>query len=88
MTGTAGATGAPLPDGEYPVLVIDVESGLTDTGVAVSHLEVTVLSGDHKGDVVSLSAVGLAGTFIELIGMPGTVSVASDSLRFTLDDQP
>ena len=77
---------APLPDGDYPVLVIDVEEGMTDDGTSVSHLEVTVLAGEHKGAVIPLSAVGLVGSFIELIGLPGTVTVADALVSFALDD--
>ena len=75
-----------LADGEYPALVIDVEEGLDDTGTAVVHLELTILTGEHKGDVVAMSARGIRGSFIELIGMPATITVVDGDPKVTIDD--
>jgi hypothetical protein len=75
----------PLPDGEYPVFVVDVEEADRDDGT-VSKVSVTILTGDHKGDVVELAATGLQGSFIDLIGMPGTVVVAEGRPSLAIDD--
>ena len=80
------APGSALPDGEFPALVIDVEEGLDDTGTAVVHLELTILTGEHKGDVVAVSAQGITGSFIELIGMPATITVTDGEPRVAIDD--
>jgi hypothetical protein len=75
----------PLPDGEYPVFVVDVEESDRADGT-ISKVSVTIVSGDHKGDVVELGATGLQGSFIDLIGMPGTVIVADGQPSLTIDD--
>lgn len=76
----------PLPDGEYPALVIDVEDGLGDDGHPLTHLELTVLTGEHKGSVVAVTARGLEGGFAELIGMPATIRVVNGVPTVTIDD--
>ena len=75
----------PLPDGEYPAFVVDVEESDRADGT-VSKVSVTIVSGDHKGDVVDLAAAGLEGSFIELIGMPGTLTVADGTPSLAMDD--
>jgi hypothetical protein len=75
----------PLPDGEYPVFVVDVEESDRPDGT-VSKVSVTILTGDHKGDVVDLAAAGLQGSFIDLIGMPGTLVVANGTPSLAMDD--
>ena len=75
----------PLPDGEYPVFVVDVEEADRDDGT-VSKVSVTILTGDHKGDVVELAATGLQGSFIDLIGMPGNLTVADGTPSLAMDD--
>ena len=45
-----------LPDGTYPVIVVDAE-GPDDAGTF--HVELTVLTGDHKGELVSVAATNL-----------------------------
>ena len=44
-----------LPDGAYEVFVVDAAGD----GPTALHLEVTILAGDHKGEVVSVRAEGL-----------------------------
>ena len=75
----------PLPDGEYPVFVVDVEESDRPDGT-VSKVSVTILTGDHKGDVVDLAAAGLQGSFIDLIGMPGMLVVANGTPSLAMDD--
>ena len=52
----------------------------------MSKVSVTIVSGDHKGDVVELAAAGLQGSFIDLIGMPGTLTVADGEPSLAMDD--
>jgi hypothetical protein len=75
----------PLPDGEYPVFVVDVEESDRPDGT-VSKVSVTILTGDHKGDVLDLAAAGLQGSFIDLIGMPGTLTVRDGEPGLSVDD--
>jgi len=70
-----------LEDGEYPAFVIDVD----DTADGSRTLELTILSGEHKGEVVTITAVGLAGDYVDLIGMPATIVVADGRPSVTID---
>ncbi len=70
-----------LDDGTYDVLVIDA----TADGDALA-LEITIVSGAHKGDVVGLHAVGLDVDELELLGMPGTLTVENGVPRFAVDE--
>ena len=69
-----------LDDGVYDVLVVDA----TPDGDALA-LEITILGGPHKGEVVAIRATGLAMDELELLGMPGTLRVEAGEPRFTVD---
>lgn len=63
-----------LEDGAYDVFVVDAEA----TGPGdVLRLDLTVLSGAHKGEVVSMTATGLGVDEIDALGMPGTLTVSA-----------
>ena len=64
-----------IPDGTYDAFVIDAEPGVADDGTEHMHLDLTILSGDEKGNIVSVTATGLPGTVIDLMGMPATLTV-------------
>ena len=70
-----------LGDGAYDVLVVDAS---TDGDEFV--IELTILGGAHKGDVVGVRASSLAGDALDLLGLPGTLHVENGVPRFTLDD--
>jgi hypothetical protein len=61
-----------LDDGTYDALVVDAEAR-DDGGVTV---EVTIVAGPAKGEVVTLVARGMAGDPLDLLGVPGTLTVA------------
>jgi hypothetical protein len=76
-----------LDDGIYDVFVVDATF---EGGTAT--LELTVLAGQHKGEVVSVSAP--ATTFgvgelqrgeIDLLGMPGTLTVENGVPRVFIE---
>jgi hypothetical protein len=73
---------SPLPDGTYPAFVVDAEEAGDGTIRSVS---LTIVSGDHKGEVLDLAARGLTGTFVDLIGMPATVVVTDGIPTLTID---
>jgi hypothetical protein len=70
-----------IDDGRYDVFVVDavpVES-------AAWTLDLTILAGPHKGEVVTVTAVGLGGSEFDLIGMPGTLTVENGRPSFRID---
>jgi hypothetical protein len=75
-----------IPDGTYDAFVVDAESGLGDDGIEHMHLDLTILSGEQKGNVVSLTAAGLPGTEIDLMGMPATLTVTDGVPTVRIDD--
>ena len=76
---------APLADGEYPAFVVDLEPGLDDAGRDVMHLELTILSGEHKGEIVAVSSTDVTGDYVDLIGMPATLRVDDGRPAVTID---
>ena len=70
-----------LEDGSYDVFVVDAEG----TGDGTMRLELTVLAGEHKGDVVSMRATGLGVDEIDALGLPGTLTVAGGEPSIQLE---
>jgi hypothetical protein len=75
-----------LPDGTYPAFVVDAEEDIEATEPVVVHLSVTILTGEHKGEVVDLSATHLDRSSIDLIGMPATLTVSDGVPSLEIDD--
>lgn len=69
-----------LPDGAYDVLVVDATADATSIA-----LEITILSGEHKGDVVGVRATGLDLDELELLGLPGTLHVENGVPRVVVE---
>jgi hypothetical protein len=69
-----------LPDGRYDAFVIDAEAAAD--GV---RLELTIVAGEHKGEVVSVSAAGLDRGEIDLMGLPATLVVEGGAPTVTMD---
>jgi hypothetical protein len=71
---------AALADGTYDALAVDAREG-DDGSVTV---ELTIVAGLAKGEVVSLRATGLVGDPLDLLGVPATITVADGvpSVRF------
>ncbi len=69
-----------LPDGIYDALVVDTATH-DDGSVAV---DLTIIAGEAKGEVVTLRAENLSGDPLDLLGVPATITVAdgSPSVRF------
>jgi len=74
-----------LADDTYDVFVVDATVDASDPASRVVHLDLTIISGPRKGEVVSVAAAGLAGEDFELLGMPGTLTVADGCPEFHLD---
>lgn len=60
-----------LDDGTYEAIVVDATD---DSGTLV--LDLAVLAGAHKGEVVTVSAEGLDRDALDLLAVPATLSVA------------
>ena len=69
-----------LDDGDYDAIVFDAEES-DGGGVTV---ELTILAGEHKGEVVSMRTETWSGDVLDLLGIPATITVAagSPSVRF------
>ncbi len=70
-----------LPDGTYDVFVVDAAAD----GPGALRLEVTILAGDQKGEVVSMRAEGLAVDELDALGVPGTLTVAGGEPSLVLE---
>jgi hypothetical protein len=62
-----------LTDGTYDALVVDATA--TDDGAC--RVELTILAGTHKGEVVVVRATDLAQQPLDLLGIPATLTVES-----------
>lgn len=71
-----------LEDGTYDGFVVDAEAIGGPGGL---RLDVTILDGPHKGEVVSLQATSLDVEELDALGMPGTLVVLGGEPSFTLD---
>jgi hypothetical protein len=69
-----------LEDGSYDAFIVDVT-----TEGSVLHLDLTILDGAHKGEVVSVRATGLEVDEIDAIGMPATITVTDGVPAVTID---
>lgn len=69
-----------LPDGAYDVLVVDAAA----EGETLA-LEITIVSGNHKGEVVGIRATNYDVDELELLGMPGTLHVENGVPRFVVE---
>jgi hypothetical protein len=70
-----------LADGRYDVFVVDA----TADGPGALHLDVTVLAGEHKGEVVSVRAEGLGVDELEALGTPGILTVSAGEPSLDLE---
>jgi hypothetical protein len=71
-----------LPDGTYEVFVVDAEA--REPGDRL-HLELTILAGEHKGEIVAMQADGLGVGELDALGRPGTLIVVAGSPSLTLE---
>jgi hypothetical protein len=60
-----------IEDGSYSAVVVDADR---DGDHAV--LELTIVAGPHRGEVVAVRAAGLRRDPLDLLGIPATVTVA------------
>ena len=70
-----------LADGTYDVFVVDAAAD----GPGALRLDVTILAGDQKGEVVSVRADGLGIDELDALGLPGTLTVAGGEPSLLLE---
>jgi len=70
-----------VPDGSYDAFVVDA-TALDDQRMA---LELTIVAGELKGEMVAVTATGLAGSDIDLLGMPATITVTDGAPHVRID---
>jgi hypothetical protein len=70
-----------LPDGTYEVLIVDAHAG--DDGVV--SVELTITSGEHKGEVVNLRGRFPGRDELDLLAAPARLVVSEGQPRVTID---
>ena len=70
-----------MPDGRYDVLIVDAETIDENT----MRVEIAMVSGDDKGDVIAMRGPHLARDPIELLGLPGTLIVRDGVPRLEVE---
>ncbi|HEV8114686.1 MAG TPA: hypothetical protein VGP53_00505 [Acidimicrobiales bacterium] len=71
-----------LADGTYDVFVVDAAA---DGEPGTLRLDLTVLAGDQKGEVVTMRAEGLGLGELEALGLPGTLTVRDGQPSLALE---
>lgn len=71
-----------LEDGVYDAIVVDADATDAD---GVLRLDLTILDGPHKGDVVAMRATGLGVDELEALGLPATLTVLEGEPSIVLD---
>ena len=71
-----------LPDGTYDVFVVDAQAiGPGDR----LRLDLTILAGEQRGEVVTMQAEGLGVDELDALGTPGTLTVAGGQPSLVLE---
>ena len=63
-----------LPDGVYEAFVVDA-TPVGDGADAPLTLDLAIVSGEHRGEMVSVRATGLGRSAVAILGMPATLTV-------------
>lgn len=71
----------PLPDGVHDAIVVDA----TEHAPGAVALELTILAGPRKGDVVAVTGPAPAGDPLDLLGTPATITVTDGEPRVRLE---
>ena len=70
-----------LDDGTYEAIVVDAEA--LDGGAI--GIEITIIAGEHKGEMVSVRAEGLGRDPLDLLAVPATLTVAGGAPSVALE---
>lgn len=72
-----------LDDGTYDVFIVGANDDEHDRDAM--HLTLTITSGAHKGEVVTLAARGMRRDSIDLFGLPATLFVENGVPRLEVE---
>jgi hypothetical protein len=85
--GESGASDGPaLADGRYEAFVVDATETTGAGGTPAMVLDLTITAGEHKGEVLTITATGIEGSDIELLGMPATLTVEGGRPHVRIED--
>lgn len=73
-----------LEDGTYDAIVFDAASEDGDDD-GVTTVELTLLDGPHKGEVVSLRTTDWSGDALDLLAVPATITVTGGEPSVTFE---
>lgn len=71
-----------LEDGTYEAIVVDADEGTEADTVVV---ELAIAAGSRKGELVSITASGLARDPLDLLAVPATIVVTNGSPTLSLE---
>ena len=74
-----------LEDGTYDALVIDAETVDGAGSEGIVRLDLTVIAGPHKGEVVALRGHFANTDPVDLLGIPATIVVRDGQPSVTLE---
>ena len=70
-----------MPDGRYDVFIVEAET-IDETTMRV---EIAIVNGDARGDVIAVRGPHLARDPIDLLGLPGTLIVRDGVPRLEVE---
>ena len=73
-----------LTDGTYDAFVVDA-TVTVDGDARTTMFELTIVAGERKGEVVTITSTGLRGSEFDLIGMPATLTVTDGAPTVRID---
>ena len=73
-----------LPDGQYDAVVVDAESPDPDHADTIA-IDLAVLAGEHKGELVTVTASGLDRDPLDLLAVPATLTVVDGRPTLVLE---
>lgn len=75
-----------LEDGTYDAFVVDATTEPSEPGrTDALRLDLTILTGPHKGEVVSMRAVGLGIDELDALGTPAILTVRDGEPTVVVD---
>lgn len=75
----------PLPDGSYDAIVVDATVVDDADGSSDTRVELAILAGPHKGEVVAVRTRGVDGDALDLLGIPATLVVTDATPSVVLE---